>query len=309
MSSLATAYLILLASGVIAVLGVRQLVIARAEREEIADRARFEPAPRRRTRVREAFDRRLRRSALGERLHQRLLSAGLGTRPIDFLAVLVAVFVGALVLGWALLPWPLALLLAAGAVRGVIAWLDHKRAQRREEFVGALPELARVLSNAVSAGLSTTAALEVASRELRGPVGAEIQLVVGEIRLGQSLPEALRNLQRRVPSRELGVLVSTMVIQQRAGGDIVRALGQMSDTLEARKDMIREVRTVMAGSVFSGWLVAGLGLGTVVLLNTLRPGVLDEMISSVVGIAALIFAGTLYAIGLVLIRRVTRVEI
>ena len=59
--------------------------------------------------------------------------------------------------------------------------------------------------------------------------------------------------------------MTTIIIQQRAGGDTVRALQELGATLEARKDLIREIRTLLSGSVFTSYVVAGIGVATIVL--------------------------------------------
>jgi tight adherence protein B len=64
----------------------------------------------------------------------------------------------------------------------------------------------------------------------------------------------------------------------------------------------------MSGAVFTGYVVAGLGVGTVFLLNAISPGSLDRLLGSPAGIAAFAVAGVLYAAGLLLIRQVTRVD-
>ena len=71
---------------------------------------------------------------------------------------------------------------------------------------------------------------------------------------------ALERLRERLPSREVAVLMTTIVIQQRAGGDTVRALQELGATLDARKDLLREVTTLMSGSVFTSYVVAGIGV-------------------------------------------------
>ena len=103
------------------------------------------------------------------------------------------------------------------------------------------------------------------------------------MRLGQPLDRALERLQERLPSREVAVLMTTIIIQQRAGGDTVRALQELGGTLEARKDLIREIRTVLSGSVFTSYVVAGIGIATIVLMNVFTPGVMREMTSSLAG--------------------------
>ena len=309
MSSVSLAFLLLLFSGVLGILGIWQLAQSGAERRAIAARARPDPGPGRTRSLRLALGRRFRASRIGRGIEERLQLAGSDLSPFDFALLSAAAALTAFLVANALMSWWVAVLLGLAAVRGCLAWLDRKRAQRREEMIGQLPELARAMSNAVAAGLSTTAALELASRELQPPIADELRAVVGEARLGQSLNEALDRLASRVPSREIGVLVSTIVIQQRSGGDTVRALQDMSQTLEARKDLLREVRTIMAGSVFSGWIVVGLGVGTLLLMNLIRPGLLDVMTSNLLGVFTLCLVGGAYALGLVLVRRVTRVEL
>ena len=114
-----------------------------------------------------------------------------------------------------------------------------------------------MLANGASAGLSLPAAVQLAARELPEPAAAEMRSVVEQLRVGQPVEDALESLRERLPSRELGVLMTTLVIQQRAGGDTVRALNELSGTLEARKDLLREIRTLLSGAVYTSYVVAG----------------------------------------------------
>ena len=182
-------------------------------------------------------------------------------------------------------------------------------AKRRDPFVAQLPDVARLLANGTQAGLSLAGAVQLAARELEEPAGGELTAVMQEMRLGQPLDRALERLQRRLPSREVAVLMTTIIIQQRAGGDTVRALQELGGTLEARKDLIREIRTVLSGSVFTSYIVAGIGIATIVLMNIFTPGVMREMTSSPAGLLALGVAGTLWAVAFVLIRATTKVDV
>ena len=188
-------------------------------------------------------------------------------------------------------------------------YVERARAKRRDAFMDQLPDLARMLSNGTQAGLSIAGAVQMAARELDDPAASEMASVVQEMRLGQPLDLALERLQERLPSREVAVLMTTIVIQQRAGGDTVRALQELGGTLEARKDLIREIRTVLSGSVFTSYVVAGIGIATIVLMNVFTPGVMREMTSSLPGLLALGVAGTLWAIAFVLIRASTKVDV
>ena len=300
---------LLFATMVVALLALSVFLRDQAERAAVAERSALALAERRAGRIRYRLDRRLLRTSLGRSLALRLGSAGIKIMTLDFLLICIAAFaLGSVLLDFLMPPW-LALIGGALCVRGCFAWVDRLREKRRTAFIGQLPDVARLMSNASSAGLAIRAAIEMSADELDDPAAAELGLVCEELALGQSVERALMNLEKRMPSRDVGVLISTLVIQQRAGGDLVNALQDMAETLDQRRDLTREIRTVMAGSVFTGYLVAALGVVTVLLMNAVTPGVLDILTSSLPGLLALGVAGGLYVIGFVLIRRVTRVEI
>lgn len=188
-------------------------------------------------------------------------------------------------------------------------YLESRRQKRLEAFAGQLPDVARILSNAASAGQSLRAALAMAGRELEDPAGAELTQVSEAMQLGVSLDQALGDLRRRLPSRELAVLVQTLVSQSRAGGALVSALLNIAATLEQRKELRREVRTATSGAVFSGYVVLAIGIGSVFVMNVLSPGALDQLSQTGLGRIVLIVAGSFFAVGLLLINRLTRIEV
>jgi tight adherence protein B len=230
--------------------------------------------------------------------------------PIEYLGlVAMATLVGWLLLSNLFAPW-LALVVALGASIGVSrAYIERKRGNRRDAFVAQLAEVARMLSNGTSAGLSMPQAIRMASRELADPAGAELKRVVEEMQVGRPIEDALEALQQRLPSREVAVLMTTIIIQQRAGGDTVRALGELASTLDARKDLRREITTLLSGVVFTSYVVAGIGGATILLVNGISPGVTKEITSSALGLAGIFITAVLWAIAFVLIRRTTKVNV
>lgn len=290
-----------------ALIGLWAMWVLRREAAREAEITRAEaqpPAPL----LRGALDDRFGKTGLGSGLAVRLQTAGVEQSPVAFLVVTAVLAALAYVVAHALVPSFIALLAAAATVMGRFAWLDRQREQRRMRFVAQLPELARLLSNSTSAGLAMAHALVRASTELGPPAGPELRRTVAEMRY-TSLDQALEGLGRRLPSRELSVLVTTLVIQERVGGNVVQALRELATTLEARQETLREVRTLMSGAVFSSYLVAILGVASLAMLSTFGDDVLDRFTGTGLGIAVLVVASTLYALGFLLIRRTTRIEV
>jgi tight adherence protein B len=304
-----TTVALMFATTVVGLLGLWLYTSAWAKQAEVAKRSALDDAESKASRWRNRLDARIRRTQWGHRLSVKLASAGVPLNSIEFLLIAAGAGLVGFLIADIVLPPLLSLIGAAAGMRFCWMWVERERNKRKLEFVQQLPEVARILSNASSAGLAITTAVQMAANELDEPAGTEMGLVAEELRLGQSLEGALHNLEERMPSREVGVLISTLVIQQRSGGDLVRALQDMAMTLDLRRDLHREVRTLMAGSVFTGWIVALLGVGSIVVLNLISPGVIEKMASRLIGQVALAIAGSLYFLGFVLIRRTTRIEV
>jgi tight adherence protein B len=200
-------------------------------------------------------------------------------------------------------------IILAAVIAAVRQWLSRQQGRRVEKFIAQLPELARLMSNGASAGLGIHRSLEMAAHELAEPARSEMEQVAGEIAVGQSMAVALQHLSERLPSRELVVLVHTLVIQQRAGGALVTALSRIATTLDDRKQLRREARTAAAGSLFTGSAVIIMVGFAVVAANVMTPGVIDEMLMNPLGQVAVVVSTGLFVAGFLLMRRMAKVDI
>ncbi|MFD5792847.1 type II secretion system F family protein [Streptomyces diastatochromogenes] len=296
---------------VLAVVGVHTYAAGRAQRAELVQRLSHTgqaPATGRRRRFRN-LDRRLRRTALGRRLELRLAATGLDVTPGEFFAYMLAAVAALWLIGQATLaPFfgPLAGLLGIWAALQFLNWQRQKRIER---FINQLPELARILANATQAGLALRTAIGMAAEELEAPAGEELAKVSDQLAIGHSLDDALGELADRLPSRELVVLVTTLVLSNRAGGQVVSALRNLTETLEERKETRREIRTQLSQVTMTSYAVPVLGIGALFLMNGVKDGALERMTGSPVGQACVIIAFAMYAVGFVLIRRMSRIDV
>ncbi|UWE12511.1 type II secretion system F family protein [Actinacidiphila bryophytorum] len=256
-----------------------------------------------------ALDRRVRRYAWGRRLAGRLAATGTNLTPGQFTASVIGLVVGSWAAAATLLaPFfgPIAALVAGWAAYSFLEW---RRRIRTERFIAQLPDLARVLANATQAGLALRTAVSMAAEELDAPAGEELKQVADAMALGHSIEDALGELQQRLPSRELIVLVSTLVLSSRAGGSVVESLRNLTVTLEERKETRREIRTQMSQVTVTAYAVPVIGLGSLFLLDRIMPGSLGAMTGSGIGRICVLISLGLYALGFALIRRMSRIDI
>ncbi|MBW8816616.1 MAG: type II secretion system F family protein, partial [Caulobacterales bacterium] len=229
--------------------------------------------------------------------------------PGEFFAAMVGLVGGLWLVGQATLAPFFGPLAGLAGVWAAVQFLNWQRQKRIEKFINQLPELARILANATHAGLALRTAIGMAAEELEAPAGEELAKVANQLAVGVSMEDALDEMAKRLPSRELVVLVTTLVLSSRAGGQVVSALRNLTETLEERKETRREVRTQLSQVNMTSYAVPVLGIGSLFLMNGVKDGALERMTGSPLGQGAVIIAFALYAVGFILIRRLSRIDV
>ncbi|MFJ3595981.1 type II secretion system F family protein [Streptomyces sp. NPDC090126] len=296
---------------VLGVMGLYAYSGGKADRDALVERLSHVgqiPEPGRVRRFR-GLDRRLRGTALGRKLELKLAATGLDVTPGEFLVYALVATAGLWLIASSLLAAFFGPVAALIGLWGTNAFLNWQRAKRTERFINQLPELSRILANATQAGLALRTSLSMAAEELENPAGEELARVARRLAVGEPLEDALSELTDRLPSRELVVLVTTLVLSNRAGGTVVSSLRNLTETLEERKETRREVKTQLSQVTVTAYAVPIFGVGAMLLMNAVMPGALDRMTGAFIGQAAVVVAMVLYAIGFVVIRRLSRIDV
>ncbi|MFE9556529.1 type II secretion system F family protein [Streptomyces sp. NPDC006692] len=296
---------------VAAVIGMRVYASGTADKQALVNRlsatGQIQMPGRRRRFAR--LDGSLRKTTYGKKIERKIAATGLDLTVGEFFVYMVAGVVGLWIIASSILAsffGPLAGLAGLWAANTFLNW---QRAKRTEAFINQLPEISRVLANATQAGLALRTAIAMAADELEAPAGDELRIVADQLAVGRSLDDALSELAERLPSRELVVLVSTLILSNRAGGTVVSSLRNLTVTLEERKETRREVRTQLSQVNMTAYAVPAIGIGAMLLVNQIAPGALDKMTGSFLGQMAVVIALGLYAVGFILIRRISKIDI
>lgn len=254
------------------------------------------------------WDRVFAKTRTGRWMQQQLLLADIDRPPLLVLLATLGATVVATYLLWKALAPAFGIGGLVAGFLGVRSYLERGRTRRREAFIAQMPQLARVLANSVNANLSITTAVVNAGRELDDPAGEEMRRASDNLQFGAGIEDALNEVKDRLPSREVALLVSTLIVCARSGGSLVTSLRDIAVTLDDRKEVRREVRTTLAQALFTGYLIVAMGFGLLFLLNALRAGTVEKMTTTPLGQAALVIALGLFAGGLLLIRKMTRID-
>jgi len=198
-----------------------------------------------------------------------------------------------------------------GALVGILmgfALLGLRIRRRRKKFTNQLGDMLTMVANALRAGFSFMQAFELISREMDAPMGREVQLVVNEVNLGNTLESALDNMQRRVASPDFELVVTAVLIQRQVGGDLASILDTISETIAERVRMRREVMALTAQGRASGIVVACVPIALGIFLYIVNPTYLQPLLETDIG--HMFIAGSIVSecIGMFIIRKIVDIQ-
>jgi len=208
------------------------------------------------------------------------------------------------------MPAPFAAVLTFGALYLVPRYyLDSRRDHYLERFNQQMAEIAQTMSNAMRAGLSIRQAVEIVAREVPPPGGREFALMSRELQLGSSMEDANERTLTRLPSDELKIMMTAILVQAQVGGNLSVALSEMARTLAERKSLQAEVRTLTAEARFTAQIVPVIPLGIILMLRSAMPEMVESLFNTVPGLIAIIVYVAAQIVAYNIVRRVSTIKV
>lgn len=149
--------------------------------------------------------------------------------------------------------------LAFAAGFGVPRWLLGFLKKRRETaFLRALPDAVDVIVRGIKAGLPLFESLKVVAADSPEPLKSEFAAIIETQAIGMPLGEACSRLYERMPVPEANFFGIVIAIQQKSGGNLSEALGNLSKVLRDRKKMAEKIKAVSMEAKASAAIIGSL---------------------------------------------------
>lgn len=193
-------------------------------------------------------------------LSTRLTQAGLDWSTQKFMiasGVLAAIcFVIAIVAGGGLLA---AGGLAFAAGFGLPRWaLSFLKKRREKNFLKALPDAVDVIVRGIKAGLPLFESIKVVAADAPEPLRGEFLAIIETQAIGVPLGDACARLFERMPVPEANFFGIVIAIQQKSGGNLSEALGNLSKVLRDRKKMAEKIQAMSMEAKASAGIIGSL---------------------------------------------------
>lgn len=246
----------------------------------------------------------------GDSLRRQLSVAGIPVKPEEFIAMrwiiaLIIAGIGYLItqqVVFAVLCFVIGFMLPQ-------VWLRKKQAKRMKAFNDALPGMITSIISSLRAGFSFVQSLQLVGEESPSPVKEEVQLVLKSMQYGTSTEEALLEWKRRMPSRDLDLLVEAIIVQRQVGGNLAYLLEKIVETIRERIKLEKQIKTLTAQGRLSGVIISGLPVVLGILIYLMNPGYIMTLFTNPIGQVLVGIAVVGGVIGFILIRKITTIEV
>jgi tight adherence protein B len=171
----------------------------------------------------------------------------------------------------------------AGAF-GFPRWLlSFLRKRREARFIDGLADAVDIIVRGVKAGLPLGDCIRMITMESSEPLKTEFRLIMETQAIGMPLGEACGKLYERTPLPEANFFGIVVAIQQKAGGNLSEALGNLSKVLRDRKKMRAKIQAMSQEAKASAAIIGALPIAVMILVYITSPQYITLLFTNPMG--------------------------
>lgn len=180
---------------------------------------------------------------------------------------------------------------------------------RLDAFEQQLPDALIALSGAMRAGVSLGVALKQVVQNSEAPFSQEFGLVLREQRVGISLSEALHNLHDRMSTENVQMTTTLLRVGSSSGGSLASLLEQLSMTIRTRLHLSMKMQVLTSQGLMQAWIVGSLPAVLLFVLSFIDPYSISLMFNTYIGQLVLGLVVLLEVAGVLMLKRILRIQI
>lgn len=200
-------------------------------------------------------------------------------------------------------------------VGGVIGYAGPKMYLKRawknriKDLDAQVEEAMIYMSNSFKANPALPDAIQDVVNSMGPPITQELSVLLKEYKLGTPLDAALINMQSRVPSRNLQLAVSALIIGRTVGGNIPKILEDIANTIRESFRLERVIDTQTAQGKMQAWVIGMMPIVVIVMFYLMDPELITPLFETIPGYGILAVAALLNLVGVVFILKIIRIQV
>jgi tight adherence protein B len=213
----------------------------------------------------------------------------------------IGMFVLGLLMGGGLLP---AIGAGFAGAFGIPRWLLSFLKKRREsKFLNAFPDAVDVIVRGIKSGLPLLDCMKMIIVDAPEPVRSEFRAIVETQAVGVPLGDACGRLYESMPVPEANFFGIVISIQQKAGGNLSEALGNLSRVLRDRKKMKAKIQAMSQEAKASAGIIGALPIAVMTMVYITSPQYISLLFTEPLGNVMLACSAGWMLMGVLVMRK------
>ena len=189
---------------------------------------------------------------------------------------------------------------AFGAPRWLLSFLKKRR---EKKFLDGFPDAVDVIVRGVKAGLPLLDCIKMIALEAPDPLKSEFRVILETQAIGMPLGEACGKLYERTPLPEANFFGIVVAIQQKAGGNLSEALGNLSRVLRDRKKMKAKIQAMSQEAKASAGIIGALPIAVMTLVYLTSSQYISLLFTTSIGNMMLAASAIWMAMGVMVMKK------
>jgi tight adherence protein B len=175
--------------------------------------------------------------------------------------------------------------------------------RRKKAFLREFANSIDVIVRGVKSGLPLTECLKIISQEAGEPVGPEFRQIVEGLKVGVTLEDGLKRMYDRMPLAEVNFFQIVLTIQQKTGGNLSEALGNLSSVLRDRKRLQGKIQALSSEAKASAGIIGALPVVVMALVYATTPDYIALLFTERFGNFLLVCCATWMSAGIFVMKK------
>jgi len=187
---------------------------------------------------------------------------------------------------------------------GMPLWLLKFLKKRREaKFLQGFPDAVDIIVRGIKAGLPLLESMRIITSDAPEPLKSEFRAIIETQTIGIPLGEACGKLYERIPVPEANFFGIVIAIQQKAGGNLSEALGNLSRVLRDRKKMKAKIQAMSMEAKASASIIAALPFAVMMLVYITSPDYIELLWTHPMGRMMMVCCAVWMTLGVLVMRK------
>lgn len=190
--------------------------------------------------------------------------------------------------------------------RIAVQWMWDRRTNKFED---QMLDALTFMSNGLKSGLSLVQSMDMVKEELPNPISEEMGLVLSEQRLGVPMEDALLNLEARIDTEDLQIMVTSINILRQSGGNLSETFDTISHTIRERKKVQGKIKSLTAQGVSQGVIIVIMPFVLGFILWVMDNSLIERLWTTALGWVMIFIMLMLQLFGAMMIKKIVTIDV